>query len=149
MTAFVGRDVTMEFAIADENTAPGSLVFKVLGMCRGKGIEVNWDTADVTGDKSPQFTKQYLVTFKDVKVSLDGVSYTDAVHNQAELKAHVYNPGSATANQPKVWLRQTAPDGVTVGPFIANKWGGDAPYADGVTWSFEAMSNGAVTFTPS
>jgi predicted secreted protein len=149
MTAYVGRDVLIEYAIADENASSGSLSWLTLGMMRGKGMEVTWDTADATADKSPQFTKQTLVTFKDVKFTGDGVSYTDAVHNQATLKAHVYNPSSATANQPKVWLRQTAPDGVTSGPFILNKWSSDSPYSDVATWSIEAGSNGAVTFTPS
>ena len=64
------------------------------------------------------------------------------------LKAHVYNPGIATGNQPKVWLRQTAPDGVTLGPFIVSEWDAPAPYADVVTWSLSAQSNGAVVFTP-
>ena len=148
MSAYTGRDVLIEFAIADEDASVGSLTWKTLGMMRGKGMKVNWDTVDATADKSPQFTKQSLVTFKAVEFSGDGVSYTDAIHNQAELKAHIYNPGSATANQPKAWLRQTAPDGVTVGPFIFSEWSSDAPHDDVATWSTTAMSNGAVTFTP-
>jgi len=148
MSAYTGRDVLIEFAIADENASVGGLTFKTLGMMRGKGMKVNWDTADATADKSPQFTKQSLVTFKAVEFSGDGVSYTDAIHNQAELKAHIYNPGSATANQPKAWIRQTGPDGVTVGPFIFSEWSSDAPHDDVATWSTTAMSNGAVTFTP-
>ena len=148
MSAYTGRDVLIEFAIADENASVGSLTFKTLGMMRGKGMKVNWDTADATADKSPQFTKQSLVTFKAVEFSGDGVSYTDAIHNQSELKAHIYNPGSTTANQPKAWIRQTALDGVTVGPFIFSEWSTDAPHDDVATWSTTAMSNGAVTFTP-
>jgi hypothetical protein len=54
----------------------------------------------------------------------------------------------ATGNQPKFWLRQTAPDGVTYGPFIGSKWSSAAPYSDVVTWDATAMSNGAVVFTP-
>lgn len=148
MGAYVGRDVAIEFAIADEDATSGSLTYKVLGMMRGKKSSVKWETADTTADLSPDFTKTNLVTFKSVEVSGDGVSYTDAVHNQAELKAHVYSPGSATANQPKAWLRITGPDGVIEGPFIVSGWDDDAPYADAVTWSITAMSNGACTFTP-
>jgi predicted secreted protein len=148
MGAHVGRDVLIEFAIADETATSGSLTYKTLGMARGKGMKVSWDTADTTADASPEYTKTSLVTFKAVEFSCDGVTYSDALYNQAEFKGHVYNPGSGTANQPKVWLRQTGPDGVTEGPFIVNEWSDDAPYSDAATWSMSAMSNGAVTFTP-
>lgn len=148
MGAFTGRDVTIEFAIADESVAYGSLSFQVLGMMRDKGLDVSWDTVDATADDSPQYTKENLVTFKQVEFSGSGVSRTEAVHNQAILKAHIYNPGAPTSYQPKIWLRQTAPDGVTYGPFIANKWSSASPHADVVTWDMSAMSNGAVTFVP-
>ena len=148
MPAYTGRDVLIEFAIGDENAVLGSLVFKTLGMMRGKGRNVNWDVVDATGDKSAQYTRQNLVTFKQVEFSGDGVAYTEAVHNQAELKAHIYNPGAGTGNQPKAWIRQTAPDGVTVGPFIFSAWESASPFDDVVTWSTSAQSNGAVTFTP-
>jgi len=147
MGAYTGRDVLIEFAIADEDADPGSLVFKRLGMMRGKGMNVSWDTVETTADQSPEFTKTNLVTFKMVEFSGDGVSYTDEIYNQSELKGHVYNPGSATAGQPKAWIKQTAPDGTTVGPFIFTSWESSSPYSDAVTWSTSAMSNGAVTFT--
>lgn len=148
MGAFTGRDVILEFAIADEAASYAGLTFKVLGMMRDKGMDVTWDTVDATADKSPQFTKENLVTFKQVEFSGSGVARTEALHNQAELKAHAYNPGSATGNQPKVWLRQTSPDGVTYGPFIVNKWSSASPHSDVVTWDMGAMSNGAVVFVP-
>lgn len=148
MSAYTGRDVFIEFAIGDESQDPALLVFKVLGMMRGKGMKVAWDTVDTTADKSPEFTKTSLVTFKAVEFSGDGVAYTEAVFNQAELKAHIYNPPASTAGQPKAWIRQTAPDGVTQGPFIFSEWSSDSPYSDAVTWSTTATSNGAVTFTP-
>lgn len=148
MPAFTGRDVIAEFAIGDENANPSTLTFKRLGMMRGKGMNVNWDTVDTTADQSAAFTKTSLVTFRAVEFSGDGIAYTEAIFNQAELKAHVYNPGAGTANQPKAWIRLTAPDGVTVGPFIFSSWESASPYADAVTWSASAMSNGAVTFTP-
>lgn len=148
MPAFVGRDVTVEFAIADENAAIGSLSWQPLGMMRGKTLNSSWEIADTTADDSPQFTKTQLVTFKSVEFSGDGVTYTDAAFNQSTFKAHVINPGAGTGNQPKAWFRLTAPDGVTVGPFIVTEWNEERPYADAATWSIGAMSNGAVTFTP-
>lgn len=148
MGAHTGRDVLIEFAIGDENDDPGSLTFNTLGMMREKGMSVQWDTADTTASDSPEYTRTSLVTFKQVEFSGDGVSYDDAVFNQAELKGHVFSPGSGTSGQPKVWLRQTAPDGVIQGPFIATGWDTRSPYADAATWSLTAMSNGAVTFTP-
>lgn len=149
MVAFVGRDVTLEFAIAKEDASVGSLSWQTLGMVRAKSPSVSWETADTTADKSPQFTKTNLVTFREVKFSGDGVSYSDAAHNQKALKAHVYNPPVGTDYQPKVWWRITDPDGSqTVGPFIVNSWNDERPYDGPATFSFESTSNGAVTYTP-
>lgn len=148
MTAFVGRDVTVEFAIASEDAAEGGLTWLALGMMRGKKLTTKWDTVDATADKSPAYTKQNLVTFKSIDFAGDGVTYTDALHNQATFKAQVINPGSGTGNQPKCWLRLTAPDGTFVGPFIVSSWDEDRPYDDVAKWSIAAMSNGGGTFTP-
>lgn len=147
MGAFVGRDTLIEFAIAAEDASVGGLTFSTLGMMRGKSMKTSWETADTTADDSPGFTKTSLVTFKSVEFSGDGVSYTDALHNQQTMKAHVISPGSGTGNQPKVWLRMTDATGVYVGPFIVTEWSDDRPYSDTCTWSMSAMSNGAVTFT--
>lgn len=149
MTAFVGRDVAVKFAIGDETVAPAAGTFKVLGMMRGKSMATNWDTVDTTADKSPAQTKTSLVTFKSMEFSGDGVTYTDEIYNQKEFKAHVISPGVATANQPKVWLEILYPDGSSYkGPFIVTEWSDDSPYADAATWSISATSNGAVTFDP-
>ncbi len=148
MTAYTGRDTIIEFAIANPGANYASLTFKRLGMIRDKGLDIQWDTVDATADMSPDFTKENLVTFKSGEFNLSGVARTEAIFNQAELKAHVYNPSAATNNQPFVWLRQTAPDGVTYGPFILNGWNTASPYADVVTWETTAMSNGAIKFTP-
>lgn len=149
MSAFTGRDVLVEYAIADENATIGSLTFKRLGMMRGKSMKTSWDTVDTTADQSPGFTKTSLVTFKSVEFTGDGVSYDDAVYNQNEFKAHVISPDVATANQPKAWIKMTDPDGgVYVGPFIVSEWSDERPYADAATWSISAASNGNVSFTP-
>lgn len=148
MSAFVGRDVTVEFAIAAEDATVGSLTWLELGMMRGKTLSSNWDVADVTGDKSPAFTRQSLVTFKQIEFSGDGVSYDDAVHNQNAFRAQAISPGGGTANQPKVWFRLTLPNvGTYVGPFIVTSWEDTMPFDDGATWSLSASSNGDVAFT--
>lgn len=148
MTAFTGRDVAVEFAIAKEDASVGSLSWQLLGMMRQKSMKTSWDTVDTTADNSPQFTKTNLVTFKSVEFSGDGVSYTDALYNQQTFKAHVLNPGSTTDNQPKVWIRMSGPDGVYQGPFIVSEWSDERAYAEASTWSMTAVSNGAVTFAP-
>lgn len=150
MSAVNGRDVIVEFAIAPEDAAVAGLTWLELGMVRTKdGPNVAWDKADTTADKSPQFTKTSLSTFKEVTFGGDGIAYDDAVHNQKTLKAHVVNPGVATARQPKVWWRITEPDGSQwVGPFLIDSWDSSAPYDGPATFSFSSTSNGAVTYTP-
>jgi predicted secreted protein len=149
MGTFVGRDVTVEFAIAEEDATVGSLTWLELGMMRGKSLSSNWDTADVTGDKSPAYTRQNLVTFKQVEFSGDGVTYDDAAFNQNDFRTQAISPGSTTSNQPKVWFRLTLPGvGSYVGPFIVTSWEDTGPYDDGATWSLSALSNGDVSFTP-
>lgn len=144
MSAHVGRDVLVEFAIADENALEGSLTWLTLGMVRGKAINTTWDTADSTADKSADFTKTALVTFKNVEFSADGVSYDDEVFNQETLEAHVVSPSGAGA-QPKAWFRLTYPSGKKyTGPFIVTSWGNESPYDNVTTWSIAAMSNGEV-----
>lgn len=144
MSAYTGRDVGVEFAIGLETDSVGSLTFKNLGMMRTKEFNVEWTTTDTTADDSPDFTETKLVTFKNVTFTGDGVSYEDAIYNQAELEAHVFSPGVATNYQPKVWLRLTFPDCTFTGPFIVSKWGKGASYNEAVTWSMESGSNGAI-----
>lgn len=149
MGGFVGRDVTLEFAIKPEDATVADGDWKPLGMMRGKSMKTSWETVDTTADKSPGFTKTNLVTFKSVEFSGDGVSYDEDVHNQSTFKAHAISPGAATGNQPKAWLRLTDPNGDKyVGPFIISEYSDDRPYADAATWSITAMSNGNVVFTP-
>lgn len=149
MTAHVGRDVLVEFAIGDEDETEASLTWLTLGMMRGKSIKTAWDKADTTADSSPAFTKTSLVTFKAVEINGDGVAYDDAVYNQETLEGLVVDPDSGTGSQPKAWFRITYPSGKKyVGPFIVEEWSNDSPYAGEATWSMKAASNGEVTFTP-
>lgn len=148
MSAHVGRDTLIKFCIANETADPASLTFIDLGMTRGRTLEDAWTTVDVTGDKSPAYTRQKLVSFKDVTASIDGVSYDDAIHNQITLKAHVTAPGPATNNQPKVWLKFVNPAYTRTGPFIVNKLSEAEPYEEAATWSMDFESNGAMDFVP-
>lgn len=148
MSAFVGRDFIVNFAIAKEDASTASLVWQRLGMMRGKKMGGNWDTVDTTADLSPSFTKTNLVTFKDVSFEGDGVTYSDTLFNQDAFRQHVLSPGSTTDNQPKVWLQLIFPSTGKKyeGPFIVTKWEDDAPYADAAKWSISAKSNGDVAY---
>ena len=146
---FVGRDVVVNYAIGLPSANPVALTFKRLGMMRGKSMKTSWDTVDTTADMSPAYTKTNLVTFKAMEFSGDGVTYTEALANQNEFKAHVISPGSVTNNQPMVWLQMIDPAGDKYqGPFIVSEWSDDRPYSDACTWSMSASSNGDVSFTP-
>ena len=149
MSAYIGKDVIVEFAIASEDAIEGALSWLTLGMMRGKSLKTTWDSADTTADDSPEFTKTALTTFKGVEFSGDGVSYSDAIHNQETLEAHVVSPGVGTQGAPKVWFRLTYPSGkIYSGPFLVTEWSNDTPYSDAATWSISSTSNGAITFTP-
>ena len=150
MSAFSGRDVVVEFAIAKEDAAVGSLSWQRLGMVRTKdGPSAAWKDADTTADMSPQFTETSLVTFKSVTFGGDGVAYSDAVYNQKVLEAHAFNPGVGTDYQPKVWWRITRPDGSQyAGPFLLLSFENTAPHDGAATFKFTSKSNGAVVFTP-
>lgn len=146
---FVGRNVAVEYSIADETAAVGALVWSRLGAMRGKTLEGTWDTVDATADTSAGNSKETLATYFGMSFSGDGVSYGETVAGQKALLAHFIAPPTSTQSQPKVWFRLTEPDGsVTVGPFMLTTFGKEFPYSDAATWSLEATSNGACTYTP-
>lgn len=147
MGAQAGRDVAIEFAIADEDADSSSLTWYSLGMCRGKTMKTAWDTIDTTADKSPDFTKTSLVSFKTVTFSCDGVTYDDDTYNQKVMRKQSVSPSDDTSNQPKIWIRETHPDGSTYeGPFLITSWQDDNPHDDAGTWSLEATSNGKISY---
>lgn len=148
MTAYVGRDVSVEFAIALPTANPAGLVYQMLGMMRAKDLKATWDSVDTTADKSPQYTRTSLVTFKAVEFSGDGVSYDDAVYNQLNFEKHAVNPPASTNNQPMVWLRITYPNKVYAGPFVVAEFSNSTPFDGEATWSISAKSNGAINLTP-
>lgn len=142
--AFSGRDVAVFFAIACPNAKPADEEYQALGMMRGKTLSVEWETADATADKSADYTKESLVTYKSVTFSGDGVSRTEEIYNQKALKRHTINPGDATGGQPYVWLKIVSPVDVTEGPFLCTNFEEEAPHDDAVTWSIECTSAGQV-----
>nr|UWI12099.1 MAG: tail tube protein family protein [Bacteriophage sp.] len=145
--AFLGRDVAVFYAIACPNAKPSEENYKALGMMRGKSLSVEWETADATADKSADYTKESLVTYKSVSFSGDGVSRTEEIHNQKALKRHVINPGETTGAQPYVWLKLVSPADVTEGPFLCTSFKEEDPNDDVSTWSIECESAGKVTVT--
>ena len=143
--SFLGRDVAVFYAIACPNAKPEESAYKALGMMRGKSLSVEWETADATADKSADYTKESLVTYKSVSFSGDGVSRTEEIHNQKALKRHVINPGETTGAQPYVWLKLVSPLDVTEGPFLCTSFKEEDPHDDVSTWSIECESAGKVT----
>lgn len=143
--AFLGRDVAVFFAIACPNAKPETGDYKALGMMRGKTLSVEWETADATADKSADYTKESMVTYKSVSFSGDGVSRTEEIHNQKVLKRHVITPGKTTGSQPYVWLKIVSPVDVTEGPFLCTSFKEEDPHDDVSTWSIECESAGQVT----
>lgn len=143
--SFLGRDVAVFYAIACPNAKPEEGAYKALGMMRGKSLSVEWETADATADKSADYTKESMVTYKSVSFSGDGVSRTEEIHNQKALKRHVINPGETTGAQPYVWLKLVSPLDVTEGPFLCTSFKEEDPHDDVSTWSIECESAGKVT----
>jgi predicted secreted protein len=147
MGAMAGRDTLVEYAIAPETAAYGSLMWKVLGMMRSKALSDKWDTIDTTADKSPDFTKTSLVSFKAVSFTGDGVTYTDDMYNQDEFSSAVCSIPAIKANAAKVWLRISNENKMRAGPFIVTEWSEEMPYDGACTWSISAESNGNVSNT--
>lgn len=149
MAKDVGKAVAFEFAIAASTAIPSGLTFTPLGAMRDKSISVKWDTVDFTADDSPGSTKEQGATFKSVDISGSGVSRGPERPNQDILEAHIHNPGAVTGFQPCAWLRLTFPSGKVIrGYFLLSEWSSEAPYADAITWSLTATSNGPSTITP-
>lgn len=142
--AFTGRDVVVYYAIGCPDAKPDDEMYKRLGMMRGKTIAAEWDTADATGDMSPAYTKESLVTYKNISFSGDGVTRKEEMYSQSALKRHVYNPPEETSNQPFVWFKIISPNDITEGPFMVTSWSEEAPHDDVSTWSIEASSAGEV-----
>jgi predicted secreted protein len=149
MGKYVGKSFAFEYAIAAPGAVVSGLAFVPLGAMRDKSIKFSWDTTDFTADDSPAATKEMEATFKSVEISGSGVSRGAERPNQDILEAHVNSPGAITNGQPCIYLRLTHPSGKKyTGYFLVPEFSTEAPYADAVTWSMTANSNGALTITP-
>lgn len=142
--AFTGRDVVVYYAIACPEAQPAASEYSRLGMMRSKTTGIEWDTADATGDMSPQFTKENLVTYKEVTFSGDGVTRKEDIYAQKALKRHTNNPPPDTNNQPYVWFKIVSPNDIMEGPFLMKSWQDEAPHDDAATWSMESTGAGLV-----
>jgi predicted secreted protein len=145
--AFVGRDIVVSFSLNQSTTVvPND--FKRLGAVRGKEFGPEWDTIDVTADDSPQNLRENLATFVKFDVSLDGISREEEIKNQDEIEDYVISP---TNDQPCGWLRIVRPSKAGTKtfdvPVIFTNFRTTGPYDDGVTWSMDSISNGAITTT--
>lgn len=143
-TDFVGRDVTIEYAIACGDVDPTALEFNWLsiGGGRTKSMSFEWDTADTTADDSVGNLRSNLATFKQLSVSIDGVlrKGTGANQNLIDLTKHVINPGVDYNDQPVAFIRLRYPDLTFIFYGLVNTYSREAPYDDVATYTFEAMA---------
>lgn len=144
---YTGRYVLLEYSLQPPETDIASLTFTRLGMKRDLTHDTSWDTADATGDTSPNFTKENLVTFKEESISGSYVSMATDIEGQKAFASHVRNPPVSTGGQPYVWFRETTPMDITIGNFLVSNLSTSSPYSDTVTTSFESISNGIVEYT--
>lgn len=141
---FVGRDVTIEYALACGDVDPTDISFSWLsiGGGRTKSLTLEWDTVDTTADDSVGNLRSNLATFKQLTASIDGVcrkgSGADA--NLITLTKHVIAPGEDYNDQPVAWIRMRYPDLTFIFYALVNTYGREAPYDDVATYSFEAMA---------
>lgn len=138
---FVGRNVTLEYAIGcgDAQPAPGD--WKKFGSLRAKEFNLAWDTTDATDSDSVGSLRENLATFKSLTISGDGIIRTSGTlgANLKELTKHVADP-VATGGQPTAWLRMTYPDLTFECLMLISNLSRSAPYDDVATYSLEASA---------
>lgn len=143
-TDFVGRDVTIEYALACGDVDPTAPEFSWLsiGGGRTKSMSFEWDTADTTADDSVGNLRSNLATFKQLTVSIDGVlrKGSGANQNLVDLTKHVINPGEDYNDQPVAFIRLRYPDLTFIFYALVNTYSREAPYDDVATYTFEAMA---------
>lgn len=143
-TDFVGRDVTIEYALAcgDVDPTDPSFSWLSIGGGRTKSLNIEWDTVDTTADDSVGNLRSNLATFKQMTVSIDGVlrKGTGADTNLVDLTKHVINPGADYNDQPVAWIRMRYPDLTFIAYMLVSTYGREAPYDDVATYSFEGSA---------
>lgn len=136
---YVGKIVTVEYAIGCPDTIPASGDWKFIGSLRNKEITTEWDTIDATTDDSPGGARENLVSYQNFSITVDGLNRQsdDATHNQNALIDHITNP-AATGGQPYAWVRITDPARTRVAPMIWTNATQTHAYDDVSTFSIEA-----------
>ena len=143
--AYTGRDRLLSFSVCkpSDGTEPLATVaartFLHVGGTRGKTKNASWDTADSTSSDSPQFNKEYLVTFKENTLSIDGIYILDAAGNLDALEdAIVFPDATNQESQPFMWLKFEHPQQVTRYLFgIATSFERGEAYDGAATYSLE------------
>ncbi|ULG01319.1 hypothetical protein phiA005_0066 [Aeromonas phage phiA005] len=143
--AYTGRDRLLSFSVCkpsdgDEPLATvAARTFLHVGGTRGKTKNASWDTADSTSSDSPQFNKEYLVTFKENTLSIDGIYILDAAGNLDALEdAIVFPDATNQGSQPFMWLKFEHPQQVTRYLFgIATSFERGEAYDGAATYSLE------------
>lgn len=143
--AYTGRDRLLSFSVCkpgdgDEPLATvAARTFLHVGGTRGKTKNASWDTADSTSSDSPQFNKEYLVTFKENTLSIDGIYILDAAGNLDALEdAIVFPDATNQESQPFMWLKFEHPQQVTRYLFgIATSFERGEAYDGAATYSLE------------
>lgn len=136
---YVGRVVTLEYAMGCGDTMPQAADWKAIGAMRTKEWTLEWDTIDVTADDSVGGIRENLASFQTTGVSGDGVCKASGSGsaNLIALTKHVAQP---IGGQPTAWLRLTFPDITVTFYGIITNMSRSAPYDDVVTYSFEASA---------
>lgn len=147
LPSYVGRDVSLEYALACGDVDPRSpdFVWTRFGAMRTKEFSLTWDTADTTADDSVGSLRGNLATFKSLEISGDGVARlsTNNASGQSaftSLSKHVFNPGEDYSDQPVAWIRMTFKDLTFIAYMLITDLSRSAPYDDVVTFSFTAMA---------
>lgn len=143
--AYTGRDRLLSFSVCKPSDGGEPLAtvaartFLHVGGTRGKTKNASWDTADSTSSDSPQFNKEYLVTFKENTLSIDGIYILDAAGNLDTLEDAIVFPDATNQDsQPFMWLKFEHPQQVTRYLFgIATSFERGEAYDGAATYSLE------------
>ena len=143
--AYTGRDRLLSFSVckpsdgAEPLATVAARTFLHVGGTRGKTKNASWDTADSTSSDSPQFNKEYLVTFKENTLSIDGIYILDVAGNLDALEdAIVFPDATNQESQPFMWLKFEHPQQVTRYLFgIATSFERGEAYDGAATYSLE------------
>lgn len=143
--AYTGRDRILSFSVCKPSDGGEPLAtvaartFLHVGGTRGKTKNAQWDAADSTNADSPQFNKEYIVTFKENTLSIDGIYILDTSGNLDTLEDAIVFPDATNQDsQPFMWLKFEHPQQTTRYLFgMATGFERGEPYDGAATYSFE------------